>query len=241
MNGFVSCLLSIFLSIAISACGNGSTSSETGEDLPLLEIGSIAITAGVVIYGGVGNKYIRWNNYTSGESGRALVRADEHWCSPCSVFHGCYCDYTWEIRIPLLDGANDIELIYYDQSLFSSNDAAYSEVVYYAGIGPPEIIDHGEYANVTSDGSEYRYIFVLFNEYMDSSSINDSTFYLEDIDGNRMTGLFEADLLSPDGNKAVIYKTILDDIGYTAKVTTGVTDYWGTPMSIEYSWSYPTP
>ena len=56
-----------------------------------------------------------------------------------------------------------------------------------------------------------------------------------------MTGLFEADLLSPDGNKAVIYKTILDDIGYTAKVTTGVTDYWGTPMSIEYSWSYPTP
>lgn len=238
MRKFISYLVFILLSITISACNDESTSSEA--DLPVLEINSIEMTAGVVIYGGVGNKYIRWNNYTSGESGHALVRPEEHWCSPCSVFYGCYCDYTWETRIPLMDGANDIELIYYDQSLFSSNDAAYSEVVNYAGLGPPEIIDRGEYASVTSDGSERRYIFVLFNEYMDSASIDDSTFYLEDIDGNRITGQV-AYLLTPDGNKAVIYKTFLDDIGYTARVTIGVTDYWGTPMSIEYSWSYPTP
>lgn len=230
MNGLIPLLMSIFLGISLSAC-NEKSSSQSDTDEQILDLTHVSSTLGTVGYSGEGSKVVLWNNHTTAESGGSYVVESGACHLPCTIF-SCPCTKTWNVIIPLTDGANDIVLKdYYDNS--------YSETVFHTDNGPPEVLSYGEL--ITEGYEEGKYLYVHFNEYMDPSSINDSTFLIEDTNGNRVESLHPT-LLNyayyHNGDKAIIFKCSIDCSGYTVRVTTGVTDYWGTPMSVEYSWSY---
>ena len=228
MSRFIRLFILILLSIAISGCGDDS-SSKSDTDESILDVYRVSSTLGTISYGGEGSKRVLWDNYTTAESGGSYTEESGAACHlPCTIF-SCPCTITWRVIIPLTDGANDIVLTDYYSS--------YSETVLHTDNGPPEVLSYGE---IIPEGYENTYIYVHFNEYMNPTSINDETIIVEDLDGNKVEGL-DVRLLSyayyQEGDKAIIYKRT-DYAGYTVRVTTGVTDYWGTPMSVEYSWAF---
>lgn len=229
MKKFIYLSLSVLLSIILIACNDGSTTPETNSSTepPELDVSyvSTSIVVGAAVVVGDGDKWVSWSNTATGQSGTAEVR-DSALCGAGCYSVLCGCHKVWEAVIPLTDGANDI--------LLTDGIATYSETIYHTDNGPPEVDGHSSTIDLGMPQWPPE-VTVYFNEVMDASSINSDTFYVEDSDGNRVSG---SPVVDTDGDKAIILMTGETDMVYTAIVTTGVTDYWGTPMSTEYFWDF---
>ena len=175
-----------------------------------------SIPGAVVAYSGVS---FSWNNAATDQSGSSEF-ITLSFCTD-TIWTDCT---RWKAVIPLTDGANEITL--------SGGDRTYSETIMHEDNGPPEVTYHsGDVSLCMSQWPEE--ISVSFDELMDQDSIDNSSFYVTDSSGGTMSGSIVTE-------NATATMSISGPPGetFTAVVTTNVTDYWGTPMSVEYSWQF---
>jgi hypothetical protein len=160
-----------------------------------------------------------WNNAATDQSGPSEF-ITLSFCTD-TIWNDCT---EWKAVIPLTDGANEITL--------SGGGRIYTETIMHTDNGPPEVDYHS--SNVSLCMSQWpEEISVSFDELIDTDSIDNSTFYVMNSSGGIMSGSIKTD---DSGAKMSISGPPGET--FTAVVTTGVADYWGTPMSAEYTWQF---
>lgn len=204
------------------SCRDDSTvsSTDTTPSSPSLDILNVyeSKIGGAIMITGKGTNFVSWSNSATGESGYAIFN-DEEICVEPSFFAHCFT--SWKVIVPLTDGSNDIHL--------TDGDATYDTTVLYTDSGPPEVEVPDSFATTTD-----RDIYVGFTKLIDPSTITSSSFYATALDGSLVSS---PPRVSENGDGAHI--EVSGDAGYyTATVTTEISDYWGTPMSVDYSWEY---
>ena len=80
-------------------------------------------------------------------------------------------------------------------------------------------------------------VSVTFNEAMDTSTINTSTFTLSDLSGNPVGGSITNIGTSAKFNP---YVTLAYGTGYQATLTTGIKDVSGNALATDYNWTFST-
>lgn len=113
------------------------------------------------------------------------------------------------------------------------NEYAWSFTTTIPDTTPPIVTNTSPSANETGVAID-RELVVEFSEAMNVTTINTSTFILQDSQGNPFSGeIIDGDTFRPYANLALAET-------YTATITTGVTDLAGNPMAQPYSWSFTT-
>ncbi|MFH1137495.1 MAG: Ig-like domain-containing protein [Pseudomonadota bacterium] len=79
----------------------------------------------------------------------------------------------------------------------------------------------------------------VFSEDLNQTTINSSTFLLQDSAGNPVSGTVAYD----SGSRTAVLApavALANSTGYTARLTTGITDLAGNRLAADYSWSFTT-
>jgi hypothetical protein len=113
-----------------------------------------------------------------------------------------------------------------------------SDVALVTGDFDPPGIASTDPASGAADANPYLPVKAIFDEEMDGTTIDDTTFLLEDpsgtvsgtvyYDGGRMTAVFDP------------YETLAESTVYTATVLGTVEDKAGNPMGADYTWIFTT-
>lgn len=98
---------------------------------------------------------------------------------------------------------------------------------------PPTVTNTSPSDNETGVAIESNLI-VAFSEDMDITTINESTFILQDSNANAFSGNVD------NGNTFRPYTNLALDETYTATITTGARDLAGNALAQAYSWSFTT-
>ncbi len=101
---------------------------------------------------------------------------------------------------------------------------------------PPTVI-----STDPSDGAKdidlVKNITATFSELIDNSTFNESTFYINDSNNNKVNGKIT---LNGTIAKFIPAEPFKENITYTATITNTVKDYSGNKMKEKYTWSYTT-
>lgn len=98
---------------------------------------------------------------------------------------------------------------------------------------PPTVTSTSPLNNDTGIAIE-TLLTITFSEAMDETTINASSFLLEDSQGNPIDGTVSG------GNTFRPYTSLELNETYTATITTAVTDNAGNPLAVPYSWRFTT-
>ena len=177
---------------------------------------------------------VTWSNSANNASGSAHVGVG------CFLFVVVY----WEIyNIPLELGENIITLSVVDP-VDGISGAGIFTVYRLPDTTAPKVSTTSP-ADGRTDQSVYRTISIRFNEAMDASSLNTSTYIVKDQNQNSINGTVSyyhnhysydayTAIFTPD--EPLIYST-----SYTATITTGAKDlYGGNSLPADYGWSFTT-
>jgi hypothetical protein len=204
-------------------------------DRPTVEIGGgsyIPSTAECTSWiGDIGPGYtVSWHNSANGRSGNAHVQLN------CLTIVFVF----WNIlSLPLEPGANEITVRVVGQ--YDGIDDTDTITVYQVpDTTPPELTRTSPFNNGINISIASN-ITATFNEAMDESSLNETTFILKDQNQNSITGSISYS--EWNGYTAKFTPDFLLDYSntYTATITTGVSDYHGgNNLQQDYSWSFTT-
>lgn len=138
----------------------------------------------------------------------------------------------WSRDVTLSTGNNTITIVAYDDSS-ESNTTTRTITIVYDTTAPT--VDGVSPADGSSGVSANTNFGVVFSEAMNPSTINTSTFLVD----NGVTGT----VTYIAGSRTAIFvpsAPLADDMTYTATLTTGIQDGVGLPMAADFTWSIST-
>jgi len=172
---------------------------------------------------------VSWANTTTGKSGET-----DHGVG-CSSGFFILCEHSWWAEVPLVTGANVIQVTASDGAGNSETDTI--TITRLADTVPPTVISHWP-PNRATDVSIDSVISVVFGDDMDGSTITSRTFRLQDSFGNLVAAVVSLSF----GSYAA-----LDPIGkltpsttYRAVITPDVRDIAGNALATTFEWTFTT-
>lgn len=176
---------------------------------------------------------VTWSS-SAGASGGASQNA--FLCGPFGILGSAdhVCNHTWRATVPLVLGANTIQVRATD---FGRNSATATITITRVPETVPPSVTAIYPANFAVNAPVNSAITVTFSEAMDNGTLTPASFLLRDNSGNAVPGTVSITDKTATFQPASFLAAFS---AYTASVTTSATDLAGNPLKRDVVWSFTT-